>query len=125
VMLHAGASAKVLWAFLPEPEIKRILDEIDLVPLRPNTITSRVGMCAELAAIRQRGYATSFEETDLGAMGVAAPVCDHTGQVIAGIGIAAPLSRISPEKVQEIAPVVLEAGRELSRLLGCPTLVKK
>jgi DNA-binding IclR family transcriptional regulator len=118
--LHAGASSKVLLAFLPESEIERILGGIELLPLAPNTITNRALLHAELAAIRQRGYATSFEETDLGAMGIAAPVYDHTGQAVAGMGIAAPLARIPPERVPEVAPLVIDASRQLSARLGAP-----
>lgn len=118
LMLHAGASSKVLWAFLPDAEIEQILQELDLVPLEKNTITEREKLRQELCKIRNQGYATSFEETDNGAMGVAAPVYDHNGQPIAGIGIAAPITRITPDKVPDVARYVLEASRELSRRLG-------
>ena len=77
--LHAGASSKVLLAFLPEAEIDQIIGAIELLPLTPHTITDPTQLRIELAAICQRGYATSFEETDLGAMGVAAPVYDRAG----------------------------------------------
>lgn len=116
--LHAGASSKVLWAFLQESEVEQILNEIDLIPLKTNTITQKDKMRQELDKIRQRGYATSFEETDDGVMGVAAPVFNHTGKPIAGIGIVAPVSRISEDKVPEIAKLVINTGRSLSRLLG-------
>jgi IclR family KDG regulon transcriptional repressor len=117
-MLHAGASAKVLWAFLPDAEVRRILNEIELVALKPNTITDHGKMYQELITIRERGYATSFEETDSGAMGVAAPVYECTGQVVAGIGIAAPIARIPPDKVPRVAPLVIDAARQLSARLG-------
>ena len=118
--LHAGASSKVLLAFLPEAEIEQIIGAIELPPLTPHTLTDPAHLRAELAAIRQRGYATSFEETDFGAMGIAAPVYDHTGQPAAGIGIAAPLTRIPPERVPEFVPPILDAGRQLSARLGAP-----
>lgn len=118
LQLHAGASSKVLIAFLPENEQDQILSEIQLNPLYKNTITNRDQLVTELKTIRERGYATSFEETDSGAMGVAAPVYDHTGHVVGGIGIAAPAVRITPERVPEIASQVVDAGRALSRRLG-------
>lgn len=118
--LHAGASAKVLWAFLPDSEIERILNGIKLIPLKPNTITSPETMRAELRMIRERGYATSYEETDFGAMGIAAPIYNHMGQPIAGLGIAAPITRVPPERVQELAKYVLAASQELSVKLGAP-----
>jgi DNA-binding IclR family transcriptional regulator len=118
--LHAGASAKVLWAFLPDSEIERILNGIKLIQLKPNTITSVEDMRAELKAIRQRGYAVSYEETDFGAMGIAAPIYDHMGRPVAGLGIAAPVTRVPPERVEELAQQVLASSRELSLKLGSP-----
>ena len=120
--LHAGASAKVLWAFLPDAEIERILNGIKLIPLRPNTIISPEAMRAELKLIRQRGYAVSYEETDFGAMGIAAPIYNHIGQPIAGLGIAAPVTRVPPERVHELAQHVLAACQELSLKLGAPAM---
>jgi DNA-binding IclR family transcriptional regulator len=117
-MLHSGAGAKVLLAFLPEAEIRRILSEIELVPLLPRTITDRQTLWAELAAIRTRGYATSFEETALGTMAIAAPVFDAQDRLVAAIGIEAPLARIPPEQVQAVAPLVVQAAKQVSAQLG-------
>lgn len=118
LMLHAGASSKVLWAFLSDREIENILSQIDLVPIMPNTITVPQKMREELRLIRERGYATSYEETDPGAMGIAAPVFDHMAQVVAGIGIVGPISRVSAERIPEMANSVIEAGQQLSKRLG-------
>jgi DNA-binding IclR family transcriptional regulator len=118
LLLHAGASSKVLLAFLPEDEIERILGQMDLVPIATNTITDPERLKDELRIIREHGYATSFEETDEGAMGIAAPVFDHTGRPIAGIGIAAPIVRIPREQISKILDPVLNASRKLSKQLG-------
>jgi DNA-binding IclR family transcriptional regulator len=118
VYLHAGASSKVLWAFLPEEEIEYILNRIELVPIQSSTITDKERMRRELHEIRRRGYAVSIEETDPGAMGVAAPVYDHRNKVVAGIGIIAPISRVPEELIPEVAKTVLDASYQLSRLLG-------
>jgi IclR family transcriptional regulator, KDG regulon repressor len=116
--LHSGASSKVLWAFLSDTEIQHILAEITLTRYMPNTITDPQALLAALHAIRECGYATSFEERDPNAMGIAAPVWDHSGRPVAGLGIAAPLARISPEQVKDFAPLVVDAARRLSARLG-------
>lgn len=118
IYLHAGASSKVLWAFLPEAEIENILSRIELIPIEPNTISDKGTLRRDLASIRERGYAISIEETDKGAMGVAAPVYDHHDKVVAGIGIIAPINRVSEVQIHDMAKPVVEAGHELSRLLG-------
>jgi IclR family KDG regulon transcriptional repressor len=63
---HAGASSKVLMAFLPEEETERIIHQRGLPPLCRNTITDPEALRTELARIRLQGYAESQEETDLG-----------------------------------------------------------
>jgi len=123
--LHAGASSKILWAFLPEKQIDDILEIIELLPLEKNTITDPHKMREELAEIRKRGYAISFEETDKESMGVAAPIYNHQGQPVAGIGIIAPVSRVPRERISEIADHVVKAGREVSARLGAPQQTQK
>lgn len=118
LQLHAGASSKVLLAFLPESVTKEILSNIRLDGGGKNAIKDLPSLTKELQAIRAQGFSTSFEETDPGAMGIAAPVYNHLREVIAGIGIVAPLSRIPPERMKEFTPPVLEAARKLSRRLG-------
>jgi IclR family acetate operon transcriptional repressor len=107
-----------LWAFLPPAQTEDIIAHIDLKPLGKNTITEPDVLRRELENIRSKGYAVSYEETDPGAMGVAAPVFDHTGQPAAGIGIAAPVNRVPPERVDSISAYVLAASQQLSRLMG-------
>lgn len=118
--LHAGASSKVLLAFLPEKEIEDLLQDINLLPLEKNTITELGQLRTEIGQIRAQGYAVSFEETDRGAMGIAAPVYDHSGQLVAGIGIAAPAVRVTRDRVPDLAEQVLQASQRLSRRLGAP-----
>lgn len=120
LMLHAGASSKVLLAFLDPIEFERILTSINLVPITPTTITNRDVLRRDMEKIRQRGYAVSYEETDEGAMGIAAPVYDHNRSPVAGLGVIAPLHRIPPDKVEETADYLIEASRSLSEDLGAP-----
>jgi IclR family KDG regulon transcriptional repressor len=116
--LHAGASSKVLLGFLPDDEMDRILNEIELTPIAANTITDKARLRQACIKARTCGYMVSFEETDAGVMGVAAPVYDHQGEVVAGIGIIAPIVRAPVERVPEIALYVVQAGQELSRMMG-------
>ncbi len=115
---HAGASSKVLMAYLPEEEIQTVIRERGLPRLCVNTITDPDILLEELARIRRQGYAESHEETDLGAWGVATPVFDGDGRVVAAVGVAGPRSRYTPERASEFARRCREAARRLSLLLG-------
>jgi DNA-binding IclR family transcriptional regulator len=115
---HAGASSKVLMAYLPDEEIEAIIQNKGLPQLCTNTITDRDELLAELAAIRCRGYAMSREETDIGAWGVATPILDWRGNISAAIGIAGPSSRFSDDLVDDYVERCRQAAESISLSIG-------
>jgi DNA-binding IclR family transcriptional regulator len=115
--LHAGASSKVLMAYLPDEEIEGIVSERGLPKLCVNTIIERAELKAELETIRRRGYAQSVEETDQGAWGVATPIRDWDGEVIAAIGLAGPISRFGEGLAQRYVSCCEDAARRISSAL--------
>ncbi|MCD6016488.1 MAG: transcriptional regulator, IclR family [Solirubrobacterales bacterium] len=108
--IHAGASAKALLAFLEEPVIEEVLAH-DLEPLAPGTVTDPELLRKQLEEIRVRGWASSYEENNVGAWGLAAPILVG-GAVVASIGFAAPAARHSDSTVRSLAKLVREAARE-------------
>jgi DNA-binding IclR family transcriptional regulator len=115
--LHAGAPGKIMLAWLPEALRKTMLQEIPLEPVTANTIVRRETFAAELEKIRQTGYALDHGETLEGIHCVGAPVWDVEGQACASVWITAPAPRLTPEKEQLFAPLVIEAGKRISELL--------
>lgn len=118
VPLHAGASSKILLAFLPPEQVQRVVALRGLPRLNKNTITDPDALARELEDIRRRGYALSFEETNEGAAGVAAPIFDAAGELAGGLGIAGPLIRFGEEAVAHLIPVVCAHADEVTRALG-------
>jgi len=114
---HAGASSKVLMAYLPDDEIQDIIKQKGLPKLSTNTITDPQELIAELARIRENGYAFSKEETDVGAWGVAAPIFNSMGKITAGIGIAGPTSRFSDELHEKYVVLCRKASMEITAIL--------
>lgn len=82
------------------------------------TTTDVDRLLAELADIREQGYAVDDEEYDEGLRCVGAPIRDHTGRVVAALGIGGPVTRVTPERVDELARLVIDAADGLSRRLG-------
>ncbi|MFC5219696.1 IclR family transcriptional regulator domain-containing protein [Streptomyces coerulescens] len=72
----------------------------------------------QLEEIRRSGFSASFEERDLGAASISAPVFGSSGELVAAVGIGAPTQRLTPADVAQLAPLVIEAGEEASRRLG-------
>ena len=115
---HAGASSKVLMAYLPEEEVRAILDNKGLPKLCVNTITDPKELALELTRIRNNGYAVSQEETDWGAWGVATPITDWNEEVVAAIGVAGPRSRFTEDLAREYAVLCRRAAQQISSLIS-------
>ena len=115
---HAGASSKILLAYLPAAEVEQVIRTRGLPWLCTNTITDPAALRAELEQIRQRGYAESYEETDLGAWGIATPIRNWRGEVVAGLGIAGPTVRHSEQQMQDYVRFCRAAADHISALFG-------
>lgn len=97
--LNAGASGKVILAFLLDDEVERIV-AAPLERFTDRTITERSELVGEIARIRQAGFATSAGERVAGGCAIAVPVLDPGGEVIGALSVSAvearcPLSQLS------------------------------
>jgi len=73
----------------------------------------------QLRAVTRDGYSFDAGEYLEDVASVAVPIRDYTRSVVGSLAIAGPSYRISGERINiELAPLVLEAGRELSHRLG-------
>jgi IclR family transcriptional regulator, acetate operon repressor len=116
MVLHAGSAGKVFMAF--DPAARRAAVSQGLTRLTPRTTVDIDLLTEQLGQIREAGYAVSFEERDLGAASLSAPVFGLNGEVSAAIGIGAPTQRMTPADVPRLAPIVVEASRRASERLG-------
>ena len=114
---HCTSVGKALLAFQGAEIVDQVIAN-GLTRYTPNTITEGAALKAELAAIRQKGYAIDDEEIEVGLRCVAAPIRDHTGRVTAAISVAAPVQRMSKKAVQATIPTVVAAAESISRRLG-------
>ncbi|MEQ8834367.1 MAG: IclR family transcriptional regulator [Miltoncostaeaceae bacterium] len=115
---HATNLGKVLLADLEPERVAEIIRERGLSAYTPHTIVDEATLDHELVRIRERGYAIDNEEYDEGLRCIGAPVRDHTGRVVAALGIGGPVTRITPARVEELATLVMAAASGLSRRLG-------
>jgi IclR family transcriptional regulator, acetate operon repressor len=112
LVLHASALGKVLLAAGAAP----IAETLDAVT--PRTITDRVALEAELALVRERGYATSIEELEPGLLAVAAGVRERSGAVIAALAISAPSIRLHEDDLDRLGSLLVVEAEALSARLG-------
>ncbi len=114
--LHAGSS-RILLAFAPESVQTQLLAQ-RLNRYTPATRIDPTWIAADLQRIRTRGYLITSDEVVAGAVGIAAPVRDATGSVIAVLYISSPSMRMRPPRPRNLLPQVMEAATKLSQALG-------
>lgn len=115
---YCTASGKLFLAELPGPELDRFLRR-SLNAYTEKTIISPDDLRKQLEIIRNRGYAVDDEEMEVGVYAISAPICDRQGAVIAALSIPSPTSRMTQERIPEIADSLKEATRAISQRLGC------
>jgi len=114
--LHAGASAKILLAHLPEDEREDYLSG-GLDRLCRSTITDPDVLHGELDRIKERGWACSYEETNPGVWGLSVSLLDETGGSAASLGIAGPSER-KPRNIKPWLVALMNAAASLAEPLG-------
>jgi IclR family acetate operon transcriptional repressor len=112
---HATATGKVLLAFG-----RRALPPGPLESYTKRTIATRSALEAELAAIRERGYAYNFGEREDDLHAIAAPIWGDHRELAAIIGVQGPASRFDQAAMETHVDALLEHARELSLELGGP-----
>jgi len=114
--LHAGSS-RVLLAFAPEAVQTQLLAQ-RLNRFTPATRIDPTWIAADLQRIRTRGYLITSDEVVAGSVGIACPVRDAVGAVVAVLHISAPSMRMRPPRPRALLPQVADAAAKLSEALG-------
>jgi IclR family pca regulon transcriptional regulator len=86
---YCTSMGKVQLAYLGEEERREKVEEMDLVPLTPFTITDKEILLKELEQIRMKGIATNNQELNEGLFTMAAPVFKE-GLVEGALGFSMP-----------------------------------
>jgi DNA-binding IclR family transcriptional regulator len=114
---HATSSGKVLLSELPAAELHYRLGE-RLASFTLNTIVELAVLEAELATVRENGWAEVNEELEIGLNAVSAPVRDNTGGIVSALSVSGPSYRMEPAAFGDMARLTIEAARQISTRLG-------
>lgn len=111
--IHCTAGGKAILAHLPDERLEEIIEWHELSELTDNTITDPQELEAELAKIRDQGYAINDEE-HIGRIRAVATAVIIDGQPIGSVSIRVPKRRMEDEQlIDETAQLVLEAANEI------------
>jgi DNA-binding IclR family transcriptional regulator len=112
--VNAGASALVLLAWSDPAETRALLERTDLRAFTPATLIDVDALMDRLAEIRSSGYSVTSGELDPEVLGIAAPIRDEAGTVVAAVSVAAVASRVPADRLPQVVDQVLDAAREIT-----------
>ena len=112
----ATGKALLAWRERPQPSLHAVASNREA--FTPATIIDSADMTQELARIRTQGYAVNRGEWRASVWGVAAPIMDGTGRVVAAIGVSGPATRIKPASIKVLAKAVTDAAQSISSTLA-------
>ncbi len=117
VLPHCTGVGKALLSALPDEQVRAILARTGMPAQTERTITSPDRLVAELGLIRRRGYAIDDGEQEPGVRCVAAAVPSQLAGT-AALSVSGPSSRVTRDRVDQIAPLVIAATQDLVATLG-------
>jgi IclR family pca regulon transcriptional regulator len=114
--LHCTALGKAALAFIPEQEMRSIVDGMNMTRRSKNTITKKAELFADLRKIRKRGYSLNNEEYIIGLVSIGAPLINsEANRAIGAVSFTFSTSEYSLEKMEKkYAGIVVDLAKDIS-----------
>jgi IclR family transcriptional regulator, KDG regulon repressor len=113
-----GVGKMLLSGLSPDALDARIPRDRELPGMTPRSITSPARLRAHLDDVRRTGLSYDECESNEAVYCVAAPVHDHTGDMVAAMSVSAPSLRWDADRRTEWSALIREGAAELSQRLG-------
>jgi len=118
IPLYCTAIGRTLLSGRAPEDRAALIGEGPLKAVTPHTLTDRSKLLALLETVKRDGFAIAMEEFALGGTGVAAPVADAHGAVIAALNIGCVTNRFHDKRDLVISAVKQAAATISKRLEG-------
>lgn len=118
---YCTSMGRVLLASKTDADLDAYFAATDLQRLTQHTLCDRRRLQRELQLVRTQGWAVVFQELEIGVCGLAAPIRDPSGAVVAAINLSANLSRHTEASyVASCLPPLLKTAAAISARLPHP-----
>jgi len=115
--LHAGATGKVLLAYLDDAEAEQVITRVGLPAFTENTITDPEQLKADLKQIKRAGFALSTSEMHEGVIAIAAPIFNRRERLEADLSIGIPVHRFAQCDEANLIDLVVSGAKEITQKL--------
>jgi IclR family pca regulon transcriptional regulator len=111
---YATSMGRVLLAGLDDDALDAYLARVELRRLSSRTVKTARALRAQVARVREQGWAMVDQELEEGLRSVAVPVRDRSGRVVAAANVSTHASRWSSEAVREqLLPALLATAARI------------
>ena len=117
---YFGSAGLILLAYQPEAVLDEVLPGDRLEAFTVWSVTDPTEYRRRLNGVHEHGYAIEKGEAFTDVTGLATPIFDHQGNILAGASIVAPTHRVPDERIGVLLKKLVEATNEISRELGAP-----
>jgi IclR family KDG regulon transcriptional repressor len=118
IPVHCTALGKAMLSVYKDEVVRTLLANYEFKQITEKTIKNMEEFLAELAQIRQRGYATDLQENDNHVICVGAPILNTLGTAKLAISVSAPADRLDEEHIEYVGGKIMDAAKEISQRLS-------
>ena len=115
VAITVAAVAKLLLADLPEAERRAIAEKLDYPMYTSRSTPNAAAFLAELAKVREQGWATDLGGHEESINCVGAPIRGADGRVVAAMSVSAPNVVVTADELLTLLPLVRRTADAISR----------
>lgn len=109
---------KVILAYSDPELVNEIIEAEGLPSYTEHTITDKNKFRKHLEKIRVRGFAVDNEEQEEGIRCIGGPIFNYTEDVIASFSISGPTTRITEERINDLAQLIKTYTKKISAAFG-------
>ena len=111
------SAGKVLLAGMTDRQVAALIGPDPLPTRTSRSIGTLAQLTADLNRVRQRGYATNFDEHELGATGISVPIPVPADVTPAAITVNAPSARVPADRIHDIVDAATAAAARIAAKL--------
>jgi DNA-binding IclR family transcriptional regulator len=113
--LYVGGAGKVLLSQLKDEELQILLENINFLPITPETILDKNKLLAEIYKVREEGYATSFGERVQGSSCISVPLRNYIIPI--ALSILGPITRFKIDEKSDLLHEIQSSSQKISEKL--------
>jgi DNA-binding IclR family transcriptional regulator len=116
--MHSTSLGKAIAAFLPEQDLRVLLEDYQFSSITRETITDQEVFNQELEIIRKCGYAMDEQENEMGGRCIGVPIFNHEGYPIAALSLSVPVQRLPNDQVPSFGEKLKQTALLISKQIG-------